>query len=152
MFWRLPTVRRESYSKANPRGVSHQNITKRQLRNADCPHFSRAQERLMPPAIVTPKPSTNSAVQGEIEPRIHEYGERIFTLMDAAEPPSLFSRKGFYGTLMDFSMRDENFKTQLFRFVDVLPTLTSNAEVARHLNEYLGDDSVKLSPAMRLGL
>jgi RHH-type proline utilization regulon transcriptional repressor/proline dehydrogenase/delta 1-pyrroline-5-carboxylate dehydrogenase len=88
----------------------------------------------------------------DLEPRIRQYGEEIFSKIDAAEPPSLFSRKGFYGTLMDFSMRDENFKTQMFRFVDVLPTLTSNAEVARHLNEYLGDDSVKLSPAMRLGL
>lgn len=72
--------------------------------------------------------------------------------MDAAEPPSLFSKKGFYGTMMEWAMRDEHFKTQLFRFVDVLPTLTSSSEVARHLQEYLGDDEVKLSPALRLGL
>ena len=52
---------------------------------------------------------------------------------DAAEPPSLFSKKGFYGTLMEWAMRDEHFKTQLFRFVDVLPTLSSSGEVARHL-------------------
>jgi len=76
----------------------------------------------------------------------------LFTLMDAAEPPSLFSKKGFYGTLMDWAMRDEQFKTQLFRFVDVLPTLTSSGEIARHLKEYLGDDQVNLSPALRLGL
>ena len=49
-------------------------------------------------------------------------------------------------------MKDEHFKTQLFRFVDVLPTLNSSADVARHLNEYLGDDQLKLSPALRLGL
>src|SRR2546421_8001370 len=72
--------------------------------------------------------------------------------MDAAEPPSLFSKKGFYGTLMDWAMRDEHFKTQLFRFVDVLPTLGSAGEVARHLKEYLGDDQLQLSPALRLGL
>jgi RHH-type proline utilization regulon transcriptional repressor/proline dehydrogenase/delta 1-pyrroline-5-carboxylate dehydrogenase len=53
---------------------------------------------------------------------------------------------------MEWSMRDEQFKTQLFRFVDVLPTLTSSSEVAKHLKEYLGDDEVKLSPALRMGL
>src|ERR1041385_3054817 len=102
------------------------------------------------PGISAPQIATKT-VPVDLERRIREYGEKIFALIDAAEPPSLFSRKGFYGTLMDYSMRDENFKTQMFRFVDVLPTLTSNAEIARHLNEYLGDDSVKLSPAMRLG-
>jgi RHH-type proline utilization regulon transcriptional repressor/proline dehydrogenase/delta 1-pyrroline-5-carboxylate dehydrogenase len=34
----------------------------------------------------------------------------------------------------------------------VLPTLTSSAEISRHLKEYLGDDQVKLSPALRMGL
>lgn len=92
------------------------------------------------------------ATSTELEPKVHQYGEQLFALMDAAEPPSLFSKKGFYGTLMDWSMRDEHFKTQLFRFVDVLPTLTSSAEISRHLKEYLGDDEVKLSPALRMGL
>src|SRR5438046_4216671 len=49
-------------------------------------------------------------------------------------------------------MRDEHFKTQRFRFVDVLPTLTTSAEVARHLKEYLGDEQVQLSRALRMGL
>src|SRR5207237_2296726 len=53
---------------------------------------------------------------------------------------------------MDCARRDEHFKTQLFRFVDVLPTLTSAGEIGRHLNEYLGDEQVKLSPALRMGL
>src|SRR5882757_6969410 len=98
--------------------------------------------------------ATNQTPRAELElgPRIQEYGEKIFALIDAAEAPSLFSKKGFYGSLMDWAMRDEHFKTQLFRFVDVLPTLTSSAEVARHLKEYLGDDQVKLSPGLRLGL
>jgi RHH-type proline utilization regulon transcriptional repressor/proline dehydrogenase/delta 1-pyrroline-5-carboxylate dehydrogenase len=88
----------------------------------------------------------------DIETGIREYGGKILALMDSADAPSLFSKKGFYGTLMEWSMRDEKFKTQLFRFVDVLPTLTSSGEVARHLKEYLGEDQVKLSPALRVGL
>src|SRR5438128_6702403 len=88
----------------------------------------------------------------DLEASMRDYGEKIFALMDAAEPPSLFSKKGFYGALMDWAMRDEHFKTQLFRFVDVLPTLTSSSEIAGHLKEYLGDEQTKLSPALRLGL
>ena len=49
-------------------------------------------------------------------------------------------------------MRDEQFKTQLFRFVDVLPTLNSSAEISRHLQEYLDNDAVKLPPALRMAL
>src|SRR6266404_277476 len=95
---------------------------------------------------------TNQVQGSELESQIQGYGEKIFALIDAAESPSLFSKKGFYGTLMDWTMRDEHFKTQLFRFVDVLPMLTSSSEIGRHLKEYLGDEQVNLSPALRLGL
>ncbi len=98
------------------------------------------------------EPPTTASRPFALEPSIRQWGEKIFALMDAAEPPSLFSKKGFYGTLMEWAMRDEHFKTQLFRFVDVLPTLTSSSEIARHLQEYLGDDQVKLSPALKMGL
>src|SRR6266404_4152878 len=95
---------------------------------------------------------TNQVQPPELESQIQEYGEKIFALIEAAKFPSLFSKKGFYGSLMDWAMRDEHFKTQLFRFVDVLPTLTSSSEISRHLKEYLGDEQVNLSPALRLGL
>src|SRR5205807_3054415 len=96
----------------------------------------------------------NLTIDGEfdIEARTREFVEKILLLMDEAGPPSVFSKKGFYGALMEWAMRDEHFKTQLFRFVDVLPTLGSASEVARHLKEYLGDDQVQLSPALRMGL
>ena len=38
--------------------------------------------------------------------------------------------------MMDWAMHDERLKVELFRFVDVFPTLTSRAEIARHLREY----------------
>src|SRR5438093_13780459 len=63
----------------------------------------------------------HSKTGGNAEKSVRDWGEKIFALMDAGGPPSLFSRKGFYGTLMEWAMRDEHFKTQLFRFVDVLP-------------------------------
>src|SRR6266550_8447148 len=88
----------------------------------------------------------------DIEAAVRKRGEQILALMDSADAPSLFSRKGFYGALMDWSMRDEHFKTQLFRFVDVLPMLNTSSSVSRHLKEYLDNEQVNLSPALRVAL
>lgn len=87
-----------------------------------------------------------------LEQRIREIGTALFAQMDASPAPGLFSRKGAYARLMEWSMHDPAFKAQLFRFVDVLPSLRSNAEVVRHLQEYLGDRAVALNPAMKIGL
>src|SRR5512134_335312 len=87
-----------------------------------------------------------------IETRIRELGEELLTRMDASPAPGLFSRKGIYARLMDWSLKDPAFKTQLFRFVDVLPTLKSHAEIVRHLQEYLGEKAGELNPAIHAGL
>src|SRR6185436_6948407 len=87
-----------------------------------------------------------------LERRVRELGEKLLALMDASPAPGIFSKKGAYARLMEWSMRDPHFKTQLFRFVDVLPSLKSSTEIIRHLQEYLGDKAVELSPAMKAGL
>ena len=87
-----------------------------------------------------------------LEAAIKIKGEKLFALMDQQPPPALFSKKGAYARLMEWSMKDPAFKTQLFRFVDVLPTLQSSAEIVRHLQEYLGDKAVELNPALKAGL
>src|SRR3954471_20002089 len=94
----------------------------------------------------------SNSVGPDVDSSVRSWGEKIFDLMEQAGQPSIFSKKGLYGALMEWSMADEHFKTQLFRFVDVLPTLTSSSEVARHLREYLDNDQVKLSPALRAAL
>jgi RHH-type proline utilization regulon transcriptional repressor/proline dehydrogenase/delta 1-pyrroline-5-carboxylate dehydrogenase len=105
-----------------------------------------------PPSLRARADRPGETTSDELEVSIQQWGERIFTLMDAAEPPSLFSAKGLYRALMDWAMKDKSFKVQLFRFVDVLPALTSSSEVSRHLSEYLGDDRLNLSPALRAAL
>ncbi len=87
-----------------------------------------------------------------VEQRIRAIGERLFAAMDASPVPGIFSKKGAYARVMEWSMKDPAFKTQLFRFVDVLPSLKSSGEVVRHLQEYLGDKAVELNPAMKVGL
>jgi len=87
-----------------------------------------------------------------LETAVRAKGEALFALMDQHPAPALFSKKGAYARLMDWSMQDPAFKTQLFRFVDVLPSLDSSAEIVRHLQEYLGDRAVALNPALKAGL
>src|SRR5437763_12809796 len=72
-----------------------------------------------------------SSLQAEIEQR----GERIFDLVDQKQE-SIFSKAGFYQRMMAFSMRDEHFKVQMFRFVDVLASLRSSRDIVQHLEEY----------------
>lgn len=91
-------------------------------------------------------------VDPPIESAVRAKGEQLFALMDRQPPPALFSKKGAYARLMEWSMKDPAFKTQLFRFVDVLPSLNSSGEIVRHLQEYLGDRAVALNPALKAGL
>src|SRR5438874_7118963 len=87
------------------------------------------------------------ALQTEIERR----GERIFDLVDR-HPESLFSKAGFYQRMMQFSMRDEQFKVQLFRFVDVLASLRRSRDIVQHLEEYFAEMRNGFAPALHTGV
>jgi len=78
-------------------------------------------------------------LQAEIEAR----GLEIFSRM-AQETPGVFSPRKLTGRLMDWSMRNEGLKVQLFRLVDVLPSLGSSREVAQHARDYLDTDTAVL--------
>ncbi len=87
-----------------------------------------------------------SALQAATERR----GQRIFELVDQY-PESIFSKAGFYQKMMAFSMRDETFKVQMFRFVDVLASLRRSSDIVVHLREYFhGMDGVV--PMLQTGL
>jgi RHH-type proline utilization regulon transcriptional repressor/proline dehydrogenase/delta 1-pyrroline-5-carboxylate dehydrogenase len=51
--------------------------------------------------------------------------------------------------LMDWAMSNPGLRVQLFRLIDCLPALQSNEEVASHLREYLGDESVELPGGLK---
>ena len=88
-----------------------------------------------------------------IQSEIEQLGREIFDLIDMdRRSPSLFRHNDFHGRLLDWSMRDPVFKTQMFRFVDVLPTLTSPDDVVRHMIEYLKDVKAPVSSLMRSAL
>ena len=91
-------------------------------------------------------------VEPAIEAAVRSVGGDLLKRMEDHPAPSILSKKGAYARIMEWSMRDPAFKAQLFRFVDVLPSLDSSGEIVRHLQEYLGDKAVELNPAMRTGL
>ncbi len=86
----------------------------------------------------------------ELEMEIRGQGEEIFRSM-GSESKNIFHRDWWYGQVMDWSMKNVRFKTQMFRFVDVLPTLASSQEVTRHIREYFQKDG-ELPPIMNVGL
>ena len=81
----------------------------------------------------------------DLEDRVAKIASEIDSLI-SEEVPSFFDRKTWSGRLMEWAMKDEAVKVQLFRFVDVLPCLRSDALVARILNEYFAD--VKDNPLL----
>ena len=87
------------------------------------------------------------SLQSDVEQR----GTRIFELVDK-HPERLFSKAGFYQRLMALSMHDERFKTQLFRFVAVLPSLRRSSEIIQHLEEYFSDSNGGFHPLVGVGL
>jgi RHH-type transcriptional regulator, proline utilization regulon repressor / proline dehydrogenase / delta 1-pyrroline-5-carboxylate dehydrogenase len=87
---------------------------------------------------------------GTIQLEIEQLGREIFALIEKDQgAPHLFGGKDFYGRLMDWAMRDPVFKTQMFRFVDVLPTLTSSGDVVGHMAEYLSQVKTPASRVLR---
>ena len=72
-----------------------------------------------------------NSTSGDLQSLIKSKGEEIFKRMEGQSKISLFSKDFWYGSIMDWSMKNEHFKTQMFRFVDVLPALNSGSEVAR---------------------
>src|SRR5437870_8909827 len=87
------------------------------------------------------------ALQAEIERR----GACIFDLVDR-HPEPLFSKAGFYQRMMALSMRDEHFKVQLFRFVDVLASLHRGTDIVQHLDEYFAGMRNGYAPLIRTGV
>lgn len=69
-----------------------------------------------------------------------------------SEGTSIFSKNYWYGNIMEWSMKNDQFKTQMFRFVDVLPYLNSGSEVARHLKEYFADAGDELPSVFNFGV
>ena len=51
--------------------------------------------------------------------------------------------------LLGFAMANPGLRVQLFRLIDCLPALSSKAEIAQHLQDYLSQEEVELPSALK---
>ncbi|MGH7774904.1 MAG: L-glutamate gamma-semialdehyde dehydrogenase [Candidatus Binatia bacterium] len=73
--------------------------------------------------------------KGSLEREIKRVARTLYRKA-AEHKPSLFEPQDWMGRMIDWSLEDESLRVALFRFVDVLPSLDSAAEIGRHLREY----------------
>lgn len=78
-------------------------------------------------------PSTGSGKA--LEAATRDIGEQILARVHQRKP-FVFQERWWEERILEWSMEDEALKTQIFRFVDVLPMLRTHAQVARHLKAY----------------
>ena len=83
--------------------------------------------------------------------RIMEIGLQYWHKMQG-QPPRLFDRKYWQGQLVEWIMKDEVFKVDAFRFIDVLPALQSTPAVGSHVRDYLLKQDRDLPLAIRTAL
>src|SRR5215471_5716218 len=86
-----------------------------------------------------------------IESLTQSIGRKLFANLEHSHA-AIWERQWWDNKLLAWSMRDEQLKVQLFRFVDVLPMLDSADAVMEHLHEYLDKVRDKLPMALNVAL
>ena len=78
-----------------------------------------------------------------LESVITRIGEQLARL-SAGRTPTLFEGRWWSHTALNLAMHDSHFKAQLFRFIDVLPSITDDEHVVTLAREYLGEGDTAL--------
>jgi len=87
----------------------------------------------------------------DFEEKIRQTGLKLYEVAEKSRP-SLFKKDFWTGKVMDLSMKNEAFKKEMFRFVDVFPYLRSPDSVARHMQEYFCRPGQNFSKTMQWGI
>ena len=87
----------------------------------------------------------------DVESRVRKTGLWLYELIKG-ETPSFFKKEYWTGKVMEKCMKDEAFKVEMFRFVDVFPYLTRPESVAKHLIEYFCRPEQNFPAALQWGL
>lgn len=86
-------------------------------------------------------------MNSSLENHIKHFGVDIFSAI-GSEQPSTFNKAYWSSRMMEWSMTNPRFKVNLFRLIDVLPTLSSTSNIASHINEYLAHDASRIHPLL----
>jgi len=85
-----------------------------------------------------------------LDEKVVQRGKQFFQSI-AGEAPSIFNKGWWTGKVMDWAMQNEDFKVQMFRFVDVLPYLNTSESLSRHIEEYFGDKDANIPDVLKWG-
>ncbi|HEV3354565.1 MAG TPA: proline dehydrogenase family protein, partial [Acidimicrobiales bacterium] len=78
-----------------------------------------------------------SALESEVSALAHRIAD-----LGAGERSDIVQSSWWSERMLEWAMSHPSFKTQLFRFVDVFPATTGDADVLRHLDEYFSTADV----------
>lgn len=80
-----------------------------------------------------------------------DFGVSVFKKSEESSGKSLFNKEWWYSKVMDWSMKSADFKTRMFRFVDVFPYLNSGEEIIDHVKEYFEDEKGNMPSLFQFG-
>lgn len=86
-----------------------------------------------------------------VEETTQRIGRELFQRVQK-DAGAFFRAERWTGQLLEWSMRHQDTRLQLFRFVDVLPTLDDPEDVVRHLKEYFEGKPDPFGGLMKAGL
>ncbi len=107
--------------------------------------FSKRAKVSPAPASTTVHASPAGAPAGEA--RIFELGSEMLKRA-RGHKSGVLSAKFYSDALMEWSMKDHEFKVQMFRFVDAFPVLRTSEAIFDHLTDYLGQPGVTVPPVI----
>ena len=108
--------------------------------------------RQTPAPVPRPSPPSSPAASGAgPEARIIHHGTRLLTAA-RSQSASLLSGALWSQKLMDWALKDEAFKVELFRFVDAFPSLRGSDQVHDHLLDSMTQPGVRVPAWMDLSL
>lgn len=99
----------------------------------------------------TEDPPSSASAGRVFEGRVHELGLELLAAAQARKS-SFWARERWEEGLLRKLMESGPFRVQALRFVDVLPALTDDEELVRHVREYFGDDELPLPGVARWGI
>lgn len=86
-----------------------------------------------------------------LDARTQELGREIFE-RSSQTGMNLFDKGYWSGKMMEWSMNIPAFKVEMFRFVDVLPSLHSADQISEHIRQYFLRDDLDFPGYIRAGL
>jgi RHH-type proline utilization regulon transcriptional repressor/proline dehydrogenase/delta 1-pyrroline-5-carboxylate dehydrogenase len=116
--------------------------------------FSRKPKPQTTTIVVPSTRADSSVVAGSpaaLEQRVFELGSE-FLAKARGHKTSVLSAKFYSDWMMEWSMKDPEFKVQMFRFTDAFPMLKTPEAIFEHLQDYMSQPGVHVPPAIATAL